>query len=64
MNNTKFRREGNKYIVSQEDINFFHENGYVVFHDVINEEELKKIDKIYEIFLKGEVKNMGRDFVT
>jgi phytanoyl-CoA hydroxylase len=53
---------GEEYILTPEQIEAFHRDGYVVLDDVISEEELAPIEKIYDQFMRGEVEGMNRDF--
>lgn len=55
------KRQGDNYIVSKEDIEFYHENGYIFLPNVITETELQVLEEAYDKFSNGEVQNMGRD---
>ena len=51
-----------EYPLTAEQVRAFHEDGYVVLDDVVSEEELAPIESIYDEFIRGEVRGMGRDF--
>lgn len=53
---------GDEYIVSPGQIKEYHERGYVVLDDVITEEELSRIEPLFQEFIEGKVADMGRDF--
>lgn len=55
-------RQGDEYILSPEQIEQFHRDGYVTLRDVVSEEELTGIEADFERFIRGEVPDMGRDF--
>lgn len=53
---------GSEYILSQDEIDHFHQHGFVKLTAVLTESELCTIDPIFNEFISGNVKNMGRDF--
>lgn len=53
---------GDDYLLSLEQIEAFHRDGYVLLEDVISESELAPIEEVYQQFMRGEVTGMGRDF--
>ena len=55
-------RKGDEYILSPEQIEQFHRDGYVTLRDVLSEEELAAIEPEFDRFIRGEVPDMGRDF--
>lgn len=55
-------RQGDQYILTPDQIEAFHTDGYIVLDDVITEEELAPIELIYDQFMRGEVLDMNRDF--
>lgn len=55
-------RQGDEYILSPEQIEQFHRDGYVTLRDVVTEEELAPLEAEFERFIRGEVPGMGRDF--
>ena len=54
--------QGNEYLLSPEQIEQFHRDGYVTLTAVMSEQELARIEPIFEAFICGEVPGMGRDF--
>lgn len=57
------RRIGKNYILTQKEIEQYHELGYVVLHDVLNEEELQFLDPWFDHFINGkEADRMAKDF--
>jgi len=59
---TGIGRQGDQYLLTTEQIEAFHTNGYVVLDDVITEQELAPIEEVYDRFMRGEVPDMNRDF--
>lgn len=57
-----FGRQGDDYILSPEEIEQFHRDGYVTLRGVLSEEEKAAIEPEFERFIRGEVPGMGRDF--
>lgn len=55
-------RQGDEYILSPEQVEQFHRDGYVTLRDVVTDEELAGIEAEFERFIRGEVPGMGRDF--
>lgn len=55
-------RQGDDYILSPDEIEQFHRDGYVTLRGVLSEEELATIEPEFERFIRGEVPGMGRDF--
>lgn len=55
-------RQGDEYILSAEQIEQFHRDGYVTLRGVMTEDELVAIEIEFERFIRGEVPGMGRDF--
>jgi ectoine hydroxylase-related dioxygenase (phytanoyl-CoA dioxygenase family) len=55
-------RQGDEYILSAEQIEQFHRDGYVTLRGVMTEDELAEIEIEFERFIRGEVPGMGRDF--
>lgn len=57
------RRMGKNYVLTQKEIEQFHELGYLVLHDVLNEQELQFLDPWFDHFITGkEAERMARDF--
>lgn len=57
------RRMGKNYILTQKEIEQYNELGYVVLHDVLNEEELQFLDPWFDHFINGkEADRMAKDF--
>lgn len=55
-------RNGDDYILSAEEIAQFHRDGYVTLRAVLTEEELAGLEPDFELFIRGGVPGMGRDF--
>ena len=55
-------RQGDEYILSSEQIEQFHRDGYVTLRDVLTEAELAPLVAEFERFIRGEMPGMGRDF--
>lgn len=55
-------RQGDDYILTQDEIDQFHRDGYVTLRGVASDEELAAIEPEFERFVRGEVPDMGRDF--
>ena len=59
----KQRRQDDHYVITQKEIQQYHELGYIVLNDVLTEDEMKAIDPWFDHFVEGKEKhNMGRDF--
>lgn len=57
------RRMGRNYVLTQKEIKQYNELGYVVLHDVLNEEELQFLDPWFDHFINGkEADRMAKDF--
>ena len=56
------RRQGDRYVVSDDDIRAFHRDGYVHLKGVMSDEEMDAIEAVYERFLRGEIAVEGKDF--
>lgn len=54
--------QGDDYILTQDQIDQFHRDGYVTLRGVVSEEELAAIEPEFARFIRGEVPGMGRDF--
>jgi hypothetical protein len=46
------RRQGTKYIVTEEEKQYFKKNGYVILRCVISEEEMKELEAVINLRLK------------
>ena len=65
-NNVEKRRmfslnSNNEYIVSEEQKQAFHENGYITLTNVLTEEEMIELEQVYDEFNNGE-RNSNIDF--
>ncbi len=58
----KHRRNGLNYLITPEEIEQFHELGYIVLNDVLTEAEMISIDPWFDHFVMGKEPGMGRDF--
>ncbi len=56
------RRDGDHYLVTEEEKAFFMKNGYLVLRNVVSQEELAAIDEAFTTFANGGVSGMGKDF--
>lgn len=55
-------RQGDEYLLSAEEIEGFHRDGYVTLRNVLAEEELLPLEAEFERFITGQVPGMERDF--
>ena len=58
----KHRRNGDVYVVTDEEKQSFKTNGYVHLREVLSQIETDEIAKVYEQFLRREIAVTGRDF--
>jgi hypothetical protein len=59
----RHRRMGKNYVLTQEEIKQYHEEGYLVLHDVLTEEEMQFLDYWFDHFVMGkEAELMKKDF--
>lgn len=57
------RRTGKEYLITNREIEQFHNLGYLVLNDVLLEEEMLTLDPWFEHFISGkEMHRMGKDF--
>lgn len=62
-NSGKERRKGNRYLITEEEIQSYKDLGYLILNDVLTEEELSFLDPWFDHFMSGkEQERMGRDF--
>jgi len=54
--------DGDNYWLTPEQIENYHNDGYIVLDEVITEDELAVIEPLYQEFIDGKVPDMGRDF--
>lgn len=59
---TQFGRSGTDYVLTPEEIEQFHRDGYITLRGVMTEEELAPIEAEFGRFIRGEVPDMGKDF--
>lgn len=59
---TRYGAVGSEYLLTDDQIRAFHEQGYVVLDGVLTDEELAPIEEVYQQFMEGGVPDMGRDF--
>lgn len=55
------QRSGTTYIVTAEEKQAFHHQGYVHLPGVLSEEELVEVDSVYDAFMRGEIAVQGKD---
>ena len=59
----KIRRKGNAYLITNEEIKQYKDQGYLVLREVLTEEEMKDLDYWFDHFISGkEMHRMERDF--
>lgn len=59
----KHRRNGKHYLITAEEIERYHELGYLTLNEVLTEAEMKTLDPWFDHFIHGkEMHRMGRDF--
>ena len=56
------RRNGDTYLVSEEELESFRRDGYVHLRGVMSEAEMDEIEGVYDRFLRGEIAVEGKDF--
>jgi len=56
------RRQGNTYIVSEEEKESFKRDGYLILKGVLSQEEVDEIEIVYNKFLNQEIFVPGKDF--
>ena len=57
------RRTGKQYLITEKEIEQYHDLGYLVLNDVLLEEEMITLDPWFEHFISGkEMHQMGKDF--
>ena len=56
------RRQGDRYVVSPDEVESFRRDGYVHLRGVMSADEMDDIDAVYERFLRGEIAVEGKDF--
>ncbi|QQN74339.1 phytanoyl-CoA dioxygenase family protein [Croceicoccus sp. YJ47] len=59
---TTFGRQGAAFILSPEEIERFHRDGYITLRQVMTDDELSGIEELFDRFIRGEVPGMGKDF--
>lgn len=55
-------RNGDIYLLSDEQIESYHRDGYLTLREVLSEDELDQLEPDFDRFIRGEVSGMGRDF--
>jgi len=56
------RRQGDRYLVTDDDRRRFREDGWLHLRGLLSEEELSPIEVVYERFIRGTIPVEGRDF--
>jgi len=56
------RFDGDTYKLTKQEIDQFHRDGYLVVPGVVSEEELVKIEEIFDMFMKKKIPVIGKDF--
>ena len=60
--NAQQGRQGTEYILTQEQVEQFHRDGYITLRGVMAEAELAPLEAEFQRFIHGEVPGMGKDF--
>lgn len=58
----EFGVRGDDYILTPDEIEQFHREGYVTLRNVMSEDDLASIEEKFDAFIRGEIPGMGRDF--
>jgi ectoine hydroxylase-related dioxygenase (phytanoyl-CoA dioxygenase family) len=58
----RYGRDDDSYWLAREQVEQFHREGYVTLHEVISEEEMTTVEPLFDLFIRGDVRDMGRDF--
>lgn len=56
------RRQGTHYQITEAEIATYHQEGYLVLHEVLKEEELAFLEHWFDHFIEGKEPGMERDF--
>ncbi|MFN8169572.1 MAG: phytanoyl-CoA dioxygenase family protein [Candidatus Nanopelagicales bacterium] len=56
------RRQGDRYLVTADDVEAFRRDGYVHLRGVMSPEEMDEIEAVYDRFLRREIDVAGKDF--
>lgn len=56
------RRQGDRYLLTNDEIRAFHRDGYVHLRGVMSADEMNDIETVYKQFLRGEIAVDGKDF--
>lgn len=56
------RRNGMQYTITPDEIEQYHEKGYLILNDVLTDEEVASLEPWFDHFITGKEPNMGRDF--
>ncbi len=56
------RRQGSTYVVSQEEVARFRNDGYVHLRGVLSADEMDEIERVYNAFLTRQISVPGKDF--
>jgi ectoine hydroxylase-related dioxygenase (phytanoyl-CoA dioxygenase family) len=54
-------RQGDRYLVTDEERERFERDGYVHLPSVLTDDEVSEIERVYDAFLRGEIPVAGRD---
>ena len=54
-------RKGNGYFVSLEDREKFKSLGFITLNNVLEEDEIRELEAVYDLFAQGKIRGMGRD---
>ena len=55
-------RNGDEYLLSADQIEGYHRDGYLILREVMSEDELRPLERDFDRFIRGEVPGMERDF--
>ena len=54
-------RDGNRYLVTDDELRHFQREGFVHLSAVLHEDELVELDAVYDAFMRGEIAVLGKD---
>ncbi|PHR87695.1 MAG: phytanoyl-CoA dioxygenase [Blastopirellula sp.] len=56
------RRQGQRYLITSEEVQKYHDQGYIVLEEFLTESEMALLDEKFEEFVAGKVEGMEKDF--
>lgn len=55
-------RTGDSYVLTAEQIQSFHKNGYATLPGFLTEEEVMELEQVFDLFVEGKIDVPGKDF--